>query len=159
MKQTKLNNFLRVLEDGVIKEDVVFFDGNEESLIGTLAELAEEEIVEDGEIYKDILFNNRMLYKKEGEIVELKSMKISYKFLKRVRCGWLADWAEAQDNQKCDVFEVYIDLLIKKDDNILKEEKKGFEVGYESDWDEGPEDFANLLRFARDNHSINLIFG
>ena len=158
MKQTKLNNFLRVLEDGVIKEDVVFFDGNEESLIGTLAELAEEEIVEDGEIYKDILFNNRMLYKKEGEIVELKSLKISYKFLKRVRCGWLADWAEAQENQKCDVFEVDIDLLMKKGGKLV-EGKRNLEIGYESDWDEGPEDFANLLRFARDNHSINLIFG
>lgn len=158
MKQTKLNNFLRVLEDGVIKEDVVFFDGNEESLIGTLAELAEEEIVEDGEIYKDILFNNRMLYKKEGEIVELKALKISYKFLKRVRCGWLADWAEAQENQKCDVFEVDIDLLMKKGDKLV-EGKRNLEIGYESDWDEGPEDFANLLRFVRDNHSINLIFG
>lgn len=159
MKQTKLNEFLRILENGTIIEGALFFDGNEESLIASLAEIAEEEISEDDGIYKDILFNNRVLYKRDGDIVELKSVKISFKFLRRVRCGWLADWVDAQDNQKCDVFEVYIDLLIKKDDNILKEEKKGFEVGYESDWDEGPEDFANLLRFARDNHNINLIFG
>ena len=158
MKQTNLNNFLRIIENGNIVEGTLFFDGDEESLIGALAELAEEDIVEDGEIYKDILFNNRILYKKEGEIVELKSIKISFNFLKRVRCGWLADWAEAQENQKCDVFEVDIDLLIKKDD-ILKEKSISHEIGYESDWDEGPEDFANLLRFARDNHSINLIFG
>lgn len=159
MKQTNLNNFLRIIENRTIIEGALFFDGDEESLIGALAEIAEEEIVEDGEIYKDVLFNNRMLYKRDGDIVELKSVKISFKFLRRVRCGWLADWADAQDNQKCDVFEIGINLLIKKDNNILKEDSINLEVGYEYSWEEGPEDFANLLRFARDNHSINLIFG
>lgn len=88
----------------------------------------------------------------------MKSLKISFNFLKRVRCGWLVDWAEAQENQKCSIFEVGIDLLIKKDGK-LEEENKGFEIGYEYNFDEAPEDFANLLRFAKDNRIINIIIG
>lgn len=156
MKKIELKNFLRIMEDGVVKEGFLFFDGDEEALIASLAEIAEEEITE--EVYKDILLNNKILYKKEGGLVELKSLKIFYSFKKRIRCGWLADWAEAQENQKCNIFDLNLNLLIKKDGK-LEEESREFEIGYEYDFDGEPENFANLLRFAKDNHSINIIVG
>lgn len=154
------SGLMRIREaDGKINNMTLFQEGGVENLI---VSLMKAKYGPDCEYFDNLLDQNIIKFaisskeEESEEEVTFVAMKIRYKWLKNRPCGWMPDWAEASGNQCCDIYEVTVKILYRRDDGEYGCWKTTGEIGYVYS-DHSVEDFADLEQYAQDGKTISIV--
>lgn len=158
--QLNINSGLvRIREaDGNINGMVLYQEGGTEDLIKSLlkAKYGPDQEYFDKLLDQNIIKFTAPIKESEGKEVTFVAMKIRYKWLRSCPCGWMPDWAEASGNQCCDIYDVTVKILYRRDDGEYGCWETAGEIGYVYS-DHSVQDFADLEQYAADGKTISIV--
>lgn len=152
------SGLVRIREaNGDINGMVLYQEGGVESLIKSLLKA---KYGPDQEYFDHLLDQNIIKFSvsqdEESEEATFVAMKVRYEYLRSRPCGWMPDWAEASGNQCCDIYNVAVKILYRRDDGEYGCWETTGEIGYEYS-DHSVQDFADLEQYAQDGKTISIV--